>query len=40
MQDWIEGFQVSIGFMEEHLTESLDIEEFAAKVRCQTACIA
>ena len=31
MQNWIEGFQESIDFMEEHLTDELDIEEIAGK---------
>ena len=29
--DWIEGFQASIDFMEQHLTEEADIEEIAGK---------
>lgn len=29
--DWIEGFQASIDFMEQHLTEDADVEEIAAK---------
>lgn len=31
MQGWIEGFQESIDFMEQNLTEELDIEDIAAK---------
>ena len=31
MQGWIEGFQESIDFMEQHLTDELDIEEIAGK---------
>ena len=31
MQGWIEGFQASIDFIEDNLTENLDIEEIAAK---------
>ena len=31
MQGWIEGFQESIDFMEENLTEALDIEVIAGK---------
>ncbi len=31
MQNWIEGFQESIDFMEQHLTDELDIEEIAGK---------
>lgn len=31
LQDWIEGFQESINYMEEHLTESMDIEDIAGK---------
>ena len=34
MQNWIEGFQGSIDFMEEHLTYELDIEEIAGRRRC------
>ncbi|MBO4450295.1 MAG: AraC family transcriptional regulator [Clostridiales bacterium] len=29
--DWIEGFQASIDFMEQHLTEEADVEKIAAK---------
>lgn len=31
MQGWIEGFQESIDFMEQNLTEELDIEVIAGK---------
>ena len=31
MQGWIDGFQASIDFMEQHLTEPLDIEQIAGK---------
>ena len=31
MQGWIEGFQASIDFMEQHLTEPLDMEAVAGK---------
>ena len=31
MQGWIEEFQRSIDFMEQNLTETLDIEEIAGK---------
>ena len=31
MQGWIDGFQESIDFMEQNLTEELDIEEIAGK---------
>ena len=31
MQGWIEAFQRSIDFMEQNLTETLDIEEIAGK---------
>ena len=31
MQGWIEGFQASIDFMEQHLTEPLDMERIAGK---------
>ena len=31
MKGWIEGFQESIDFIEENLTDDLDIEEIAAK---------
>ena len=31
MQGWIEGFQASIDFIEQSLTEALDIEAIAAK---------
>ena len=31
MQGWIEGFQASIDFIEDNLTENLDIEDIAAK---------
>ena len=29
--DWIEGFQASIDFMEQHLTENIEIEEISGK---------
>ena len=29
--DWIEGFQASIDFMEQHLTENIEIEEISEK---------
>lgn len=31
MKDWIEGFQESIDYIEQHLTEALDIERIAEK---------
>ena len=31
MQGWIEGFQASIDFIEDNLTENLDIEEISAR---------
>ena len=31
MQGWIEGLQSSIDFIEQHLTDELDIEEIAGK---------
>ena len=31
MQGWIEGFQESIDYMEQHLTDELDIEVIAGK---------
>lgn len=31
MQEWIDGFQASIDYMERHLTEPLDIEKIAGK---------
>ena len=31
MKGWIEGFQESIDYIEQHLTESTDIEEIAGK---------
>ena len=31
MQGWIEGLQRSIAFIEQHLTDELDIEEIAGK---------
>ena len=31
MRSWIEGFQESIDFMEQNLTEELDIEDIAGK---------
>ena len=31
MKGWIEGFQESIDYIEQHLTESIDIEEIAGK---------
>ena len=32
MQSWIEGFQESIDYMEENLTNELDIEIIAGKL--------
>ncbi|HBE09383.1 MAG TPA: AraC family transcriptional regulator, partial [Lachnospiraceae bacterium] len=31
MQGWIDGFQRSIEYIEQNLTETLDIEEIAAR---------
>lgn len=31
MKGWIEGFQESIDYIEQHLTESIDMEEIAGK---------
>ena len=31
MQGWIEGLQSSIDYIEQHLTDELDIEEIAGK---------
>ena len=31
MQNWIEGFQESLDYIEDHLTEEIDSEEVAAK---------
>ena len=36
MQGWIEGFQESIDFIEQNLTEELDIEDIAAKAALST----
>ena len=36
MQGWIEGFQESIDFIEQNLTEELDIENIASKAALST----
>jgi hypothetical protein len=35
MQSWIEGFQESIDYMEEHMADELDIEASPGRRRCR-----
>ena len=37
MKDWIEGFQASIDYIEQNLSETLDIEDIAAKAALSSA---